>query len=152
LIEIVEVEYENLEKIITEIKQGYSNLINIEPTMMEKAAMAHYLMSLYNGIENILKNLCKYHKVPLPKGEFYHIELLKLFSSSQDSILPELISENIRLEIHELRKFRHIVRQGYAFNFEWKRIKEGISSIHIIFQKFKQNLDNHIESLKITNK
>jgi hypothetical protein len=148
LIEIIDIEYENLEKIIQEINMITKDLKDNEPTLTEKTALAHYLMSVYNGIENLLKNICKYYNIPIPKGEFFHIELFKLFCSPRTDILPELISEDIKSEMQELRKFRHIARQGYAFNFEWNRMKEGVFSVRFIFQKFKENLDNHIVSLR----
>jgi hypothetical protein len=145
LVEIIEVECENLEKIISEINRVNDSIKDNEPNLMEKTALAHYLMSVYNGFENLMKNLCKFHGVLLPNGEFFHVELFKLFCFPQTSELPVLISENIKSGMQELRKFRHIARQGYAFNFEWSRMKEGVNTIDSIYKIFKDNLNKHLE-------
>jgi hypothetical protein len=44
--EIVEIECSNIENIINEINRVYSNLGENGPNMVEKTALAHYLMSI----------------------------------------------------------------------------------------------------------
>jgi hypothetical protein len=62
----------------------------LEPTVRENAAAAAFLAQFYNGIENILKRICRCHNVPLPTGDTWHTVLFQRFCSPAYADLPLL--------------------------------------------------------------
>jgi hypothetical protein len=145
LSEFIYIECENIEKTINEINILNNNVFNKSPSNIEIAAMAFFLSSVYNGFENIFKRICNFNNISLPKGEFYHIELMNLFYNSQNTELPVLITEEMVPQIRELRKFRHVARQGYVTHLDWERIKPIAVVIEKTYHEFKKHLDNYIE-------
>jgi hypothetical protein len=84
---------------------------NEEPTINDKAAITLHIANLYNGIENILKRICKYLKVTLLYGSDSHIVLFQMFSDPSSTELPYLVDLTIIYEFIGSRKFRHYAIQ-----------------------------------------
>jgi hypothetical protein len=150
LIEFINIECENIEKTISEVIILNKDLINKSPSNIEIAAIAFFLSSIYNGFENIFKRICKFHKINLPKGEFYHIELMNLFYKSTFSELPVLITDQIVNQLRELRKFRHVSRQGYITHLDWERIRPIVGYIESIYNEFNSNLNKYLNNVTTT--
>jgi hypothetical protein len=146
--EEISIEFESMEMIVNEINSLLSDLKDDEPTVREKAAISSFLMQFYNGVENILKRICKFQLISLPKGESWHIELFEKFCHKIEVTLPILISENIKNDLVSLRRFRHFVHHGYSFKIEWSRMESGVKSIDRIFMEFKNSVLNYIKILE----
>jgi len=67
--EEITIELESLEATIAELLALQRDVVHREPTVRETTAAAAFLAQFYNGIENILKRISRYHNVPLPTGE-----------------------------------------------------------------------------------
>lgn len=117
------------------------------PNKTQLAAIVLYIAQFYNGFENILKRICKYYKITLPYGGDSHIALTNMFNNNATKPLPILIDDSIINDISSIRKFRHFVIHGYAFQIEWKQIKSSVERIDSIYHHFKNNVSEFILSL-----
>jgi hypothetical protein len=70
--EQIAVELNALEVTVNELLALQHDVAHRESTIRERAAAAAFLAQFYNGIENILKRISRYHNVPLPTGETWH--------------------------------------------------------------------------------
>lgn len=147
LSEQIQIEQNNLSLTNIEIQ----NLIKIvesknpiSPTTHERAAFASYTTSLYNGIENILKRICKYKSISVPKGESSHSELLSLFSEPSEMGIPLLFSEELYDEIDELRRFRHFAFHNYSIQVKWERIKPILYKIDLTLKSFDESVNQFL--------
>jgi hypothetical protein len=77
--EEIGVELEALEAAASELLALRQDIAHREPTVREKNAAAAFLAQFYTGIDNILKRISRYHGVPLPSGETWHVDLFERF-------------------------------------------------------------------------
>jgi len=77
--EEIAVELEALEATVNELLALQRDVAHREPTVREKTAAAAFLAQFYNGVENILKRISRYHDVPLPTGDTWHVDLFQRF-------------------------------------------------------------------------
>ncbi len=60
---------------------------------------------------------------------------------------PAVISDEMYEKLNIYLGFRHFFRHAYAFQFKWERIKELILDIHDLYDRFKEEIEQFIESL-----
>ena len=92
-----------------------------EPTYIELNALASFLQSFYNGIENILKRISQLVDGRSPRGDSSHADLLRAMAGA-NAKRSAVISEDLRNRLNEYMRFRHVYRHGYAFRLEWARM------------------------------
>lgn len=102
----------------------------------------------YNGVENILKRICKYHGVPLPEGPNSHAELFKRFYEPTTPPLPLLFPKAIEEDFVILRRFRHFVYHSYAFDLDWERLRAGIETLEPAFHAFSDQVHAYLNRLE----
>lgn len=146
--EEIRIEFELIENILQEISSLRIDLSGREPSIREKTAAAAFLAQFYNGVENILKRINKFHNVDLPSGDTWHMDLFKRFCIPSYQPLPELFDESLEANMAPFRQFRHVVYHSYGFQLDWERMKEGIEGVKDIFARFKGNLLSYLNDLK----
>ncbi|MCK4357556.1 MAG: hypothetical protein KAW92_02200 [Candidatus Cloacimonetes bacterium] len=144
----IEIELGNIEQTINELNSLLKDLQERKPTTREITSAGAFLAQFYSGIENILKRICKFHKVMLPKGNLWHVELFKRFQSPSYKSLPTLFDESFASQLAPYRKFRHVFFHGYGFQLDWNRIKQGIEEVGEVFIIFKKKIYHYIEKLQ----
>jgi len=77
-------EKENVEKALTNLDKA---LKRKRKTAIELAAIGTFLHNIYNGIENILKQILGEKKIKIPQSETWHKDLLNL------SVTNKIISQ-----------------------------------------------------------
>lgn len=148
LIEEINIELNNLAFTINLIKKVQDEIGNDEPDIIKKSAITQFVSEFYHGVENIIKRLCKYYKIPIPAGGSSHIDLLNIFSFRNEEKLPIIFDEEIYPDFSAIRKFRHYIIHGYAFHIKWEIIRSNIISLEGLFNKFNENINNLLKSLK----
>ena len=145
--EEINIEIELIEGVLQEISLLRKDVADREPTTREKTAAAAFLAQFYGGIENILKRINKFHSIPLPIGDTWHMDLFKRFCAPSCDPLPALFDESLSSALAPFRRFRHVVYHSYGFQLEWGRMKEGIVNIENVWMRFKANLFNYLKNL-----
>lgn len=145
--EEIDIESELIETTLKELLALYKEVSDREPAVREKTAAAAFLAQFYGGIENILKRISRFHNIPLPTGDAWHIDLFKRFCEPSYKSLPAIFDESLSLDMSPFRKFRHVVYHGYGFQLDWERMKEGIGSIEAVYQRFKARLLVYLKTL-----
>ena len=143
----IAVDLEALEAIVNELLALQQDVSHREPTVREKAASAAFLAQFYNGIENILKRVSRYHDVPLPTGETWHIELFQRFCSPPYSGLPLLFDESLSANLAPYRRFRHVAFHSYGFQLDWSRMAEGVADVQNVFEQLTQAISEYLKSI-----
>lgn len=75
---------------------------------IERAAIATFILNVYNGMENMLKRVFKHHGFPLPDSQTWHKDLL--VTSHERGIITRALLETL----DEYRAFRHFFVHGYG--------------------------------------
>lgn len=101
------------------------------PIFVATNSRASAIESIYTGIEGILKELlaCVGEPVYSRAGDDqhrWHAQLLAQVAHSTDT-RPAIISEPLRRELDELRRFRHLDRNIYGHQLQPDRVGELVS-------------------------
>jgi hypothetical protein len=146
----ISLEIESLDRIITAVERLSERTISGEFTDDDLFIAAAIILNLYNGIENILKRICKTHNIPLPKTDDWHITLMTWFVEQAlrtFPVLPILIRRGDTISMTALRKFRHIVIHGYNFTLNPSRVQTAMQEIPALYQRFRTEVLEFLRSL-----
>lgn len=147
LLELIEIEKDNILFTLSNIDELREIFGQKEPDKFQLAALSKLMSDLYNGTENILKQVCKFNNYKIPSGAFYHTELLLLFSNKPDINLPTFIDCLIFEDFKALLKFRHYVIHGYAFQLKWSFIEPSVLKLRFMTEHFLKNVEKYLQDL-----
>lgn len=127
--EKIAAELENIEQALSHIPDGLSEL-----SALELAGLGAVLQSIYNGVENILKQVLKDRSFELPVGSFWHRDLLLL--ARQAGVLRERSIELLK----EYMAFRHFFAHAYALDLQLDRILPLVVGVNDMIAALKRDL------------
>ncbi len=142
--EEINIELESLAVIADEITGLKMETGGKTPSMRDKTAAGAFLAQFYNGVENILKRICRFYGVPLPDGANWHIDLFRLFCEPGVAPLPELFDKDLRGRLAPYRNFRHIFFHSYGFQLDWEKMRVGIENFESVFFDFKKSVQKFL--------
>jgi uncharacterized protein YutE (UPF0331/DUF86 family) len=105
---------------------------------IELAAIGTFLHNIYNGIENILKQIANLKNIDIPKSESWHKDLLNL------SVSKGIISEELSDQLYEYLTFRHFFIHSYGFMLEEKHLEGLATNIHDIWSRFMSEISSSL--------
>jgi len=120
-------EKENVEKALDNLKDAMGRK---KKSTIELAAIATFLHNIYNGIENILKQVLKAKGVEVPKSETSHKDLLEL------SVSTGIISSKLSDQLYEYLTFRHFFIHSYGFMLEHTHLQDLSENILDVWLQF----------------
>jgi uncharacterized protein YutE (UPF0331/DUF86 family) len=124
-------EFEAIERLLVELPDAdYEKLSTLE--LAGSAALIH---NFYNGVENILKQICNARKYKLPTGDTWHKDLLVL------AVENNLISSQLEDELKQYLAFRHFFSHAYALELYPHRIEHLAKSMNNLFDMFKKEIE-----------
>ncbi|MDY0384497.1 MAG: hypothetical protein AB7T17_01680 [Geobacter sp.] len=146
--EEISIELEMMGMVVSEAVSLLNDIADdAEPTVREKTAAAAFLAQFYGGIENILKRIHRYHGIPLPVGDAWHIDVFKRFCNPSHAPFPVLFDHELAADLAPFRKFRHVVYHGYGFQFDWSRMKEGLRAVESVYSRFGASVTEYVTRL-----
>lgn len=110
-----------------------------EKTVIELAAIGTFLHNIYNGIENILKQITVAKNVKVPRSDTWHKDLLNL------SISMGIISEGLSDELYRYLTFRHFFVHAYGFMLEETHLEDLVDDIPEIWSRFLSEIENYLK-------
>lgn len=125
LIRQIEVEIKQLNAHVAEFTPLIAKSETLEPTRIEVAALAFYMLSFYTGIENIFVRIHLEMYGKKLGGEAWHKQLLQLMHIPGEGYEP-VITDKLFMELNEYRAFRHVFRQAYNFDLKWELMKAQV--------------------------
>lgn len=95
---------------------------------MDSAALN--LHDFYAGLERIFQQIGSTVDGNIPAGHNWHRELLQQMHSGLPELRPPVLSAEAAWMLDEFLRFRHVVRNIYAFQFDPERIARLVSQMH----------------------
>jgi hypothetical protein len=83
----------------------------------------------------------------LPDGEQWHHDLLRQMTVDLPTMRPPVIQKETAVCLTEYLKFRHVVRNVYAFNFRATSLDGLVNDLHDCFEAVSTDLTNFIQFL-----
>lgn len=109
----IEAELEAIERTLEAFPQ--QSLASL--SMLELAGVAALLHNFYNGVENVIKQLCLARGLSMPSGTSWHRDLLQL------ALKADLLSTEMVKDVAPFLAFRHFL----AMPMRWSFIQNGWS-------------------------
>lgn len=117
------------------------------PTRLELRAVATLLHEFYNGTERILERIVVGLGEDLPRGAYWHADLLDQVATAQESSRPAVISGPLRAWLEDYRRFRHFFRHAYNYTLEWNRLRWKAENMSHTLEMLRQQLQAFFDSL-----
>jgi hypothetical protein len=108
---------ELLERLFTGFAPLRHKVLAAPPDLIETAALAGFLHSFYNGIENIFKQVVKDLDQARLRGDLWHRELLTSMAQPAEH-RPAVVSRELVASLKEYLDFRHVFRHTYSFELQ----------------------------------
>src|SRR4030067_2669013 len=129
-------EKENVDIVLQNLKTA---LARNEKTVIELAAIATFLHNIYNGIENILKQILISRDIIVPKSEKWHKDLLN------KSLSSGIISEELSNKLYKYLTFRHFFVHAYGFMLDEKQLESLANDIPEIWQQYLKEIGHFLK-------
>jgi uncharacterized protein YutE (UPF0331/DUF86 family) len=101
-----------------------------EKSVVELAAIATFLHNIYNGIENILKQVLLERGIEVTQSDSWHKDLLNLSASMG------IISEKLSDELYAYLTFRHFFVHAYGFMLDEDQLEDLAVNIPDVWAEF----------------
>jgi hypothetical protein len=92
-------------------------------------AVALNLHDFYRGLERIFQQIGTIVDGELPTGRDWHSQLLHQMKDEIPDFRPPVLSSEVTSSLDEFRRFRHVVRNIYAFQFDPDRIERLVAQM-----------------------
>jgi len=130
----IEAEYEAIENALSALPDRPLSTLS----QLELAGVAALLHNLYNGIENIVKQVFQEKLLSIPQGESWHRDLL--LAAAEKNIISDLLLNNLK----QYLAFRHYFSHAYALELSPERMEPLVKDAVALFNEFKQQIDKII--------
>lgn len=110
-------------------------------------SVALNLQSFYSGIERLFELIAIEIDGARPKGDQWHIELLRQMTLDIPDTRPPVLTSEIVEQLDEYRKFRHLIRNIYTMNIVPQRLAEIVLPLPSLWTQVKDALLKFAEYL-----
>ena len=111
-------------------------------------AAALNLHDFYAGLERIFERIGSTVDGQIPTGGDWHRRLLQQMQSHVDNLRPPVLSKEAGQLLDEFLRFRHVVRNIYAFHFDSERIERLVSRMRPTFEQVRVELLTFVSFLE----
>ncbi|MEW5693174.1 MAG: hypothetical protein AB1765_07750 [Candidatus Hydrogenedentota bacterium] len=136
--EKVNVEMENIFIVLEELKK---NKDKPDKTVVELAGIGAFLHNVYNGVENILKQILSFQGISIPNSDSWHQDLL--IEATEKGI----ISETTKKQLAKYLAFRHFFIHSYGFLLDEEELRLLADNVFGVYSSFKKEIDDFIANL-----
>jgi hypothetical protein len=98
------------------------------------------LHDFYTGLERAFEHVAATVDEHVPAGRNWHRELLCYMAEERASARPAVISADTRDELEEYLRFRHVVRNVYAFEFDVYRLARLVDGLGCVLDRTRHEL------------
>lgn len=103
-------------------------------------SVALNLHGLYSGLERLFELIAAVLDNAVPTGDKWHHALLQQMTAEVVEVRPAVISKTVCDHLDEYRRFRHVVRNVYAFNFDPGKIAKLVENSQPVFAQVRAEL------------
>lgn len=111
-------------------------------------SVALNLHDFYTGLERAFKQIAEMVDEDVPAGRNWHRDLLWQMAKEYPPYRPAVISERSRELLEEYLRFRHVVRNVYAFEFDIYRLAHLVDGLDIVFDEARRELESFADFLR----
>lgn len=103
-------------------------------------SVALNLHAFYSGVERLFELIARHVDGALPAGEGWHHDLLRQMANEIAEVRPAVIGHESAVALDEFRRFRHLVRNVYAFNLVPQKMSPLMAALSGLWQQLHAEL------------
>jgi len=111
-------------------------------------AVALNLHDFYTGLERVFYQIAATLDEAVPESRDWHQKLLRQMAKERPQIRPAVISEETRESLDEYLRFRHVVRNIYAFEFDSERLGRLVQGLDFVLPRIHKELQAFAQFLE----
>jgi uncharacterized protein YutE (UPF0331/DUF86 family) len=138
--EYCDTEFKNIERVMDELLSVHSPEKS-EYTLTEQAAIATFIVNIYGGIENILKQMLIFDRLDIKDSPEWHEKVLK--KASEIGILPPDLFQILSKYL----SFRNYFVYTYIFNIKWEDMKILVDAIRDVLAKLRTEVEEYLQTI-----
>lgn len=112
-----------------------------EYTLSEQAATAAFIVNIYGGVENILKQMLVYDRLDTKDSPEWHQKVLK--KANEIGILPPDLYQILMKYL----AFRNFFIYSYIFNIKQDDLMLLVDAVSGMITKFRTEIDEYIQTI-----
>jgi hypothetical protein len=144
-------ELSSLDRLAAETEQLLARIPD-HPSFVEIRAAGSLLHDFYTGAEKVFQRIALEMEGGLPAGAEWHSELLARMATPVEDRRPAVISEELKDQLGEYLRFRHLFRYMYGFQLRWERCQVLLSVLPGIKREFERQLHIFLDFLRSLEK
>lgn len=109
-----------------------------EDLYLDAAALSMH--DFYAGLERVFQHIAAHVDRSVPTGPEWHRNLLRQMSIPVPHVRPRVLAPETANRLDEYLRFRHVVRNIYAFEFEPERIRRLVERLRPTFEQVRADL------------
>lgn len=137
---------EQLQRLMATHQELLSRVRDREPGVDEIPALAAILHSSYSGIERLLKRVAIEVDGEVPRGEFWHTELLESMARASPK-RPAVLSQSLGETLQEYMDFRHVFRHAYTFELRWRKMARLALTMQATLRRVEDELGAFLKAI-----
>jgi len=107
--------------------------------LLDAAALS--LHDCYSGIERLLEQIASIVDQTVPSTSDWHRQLLRQMTVEVSGLRPRVLSAATATALDEYRRFRHVVRNVYAFELDPVRVEQLTIGLRPAFTQARDELE-----------
>ncbi|MBC7075236.1 MAG: hypothetical protein H5T98_04045 [Syntrophomonadaceae bacterium] len=133
-------ELADLERVVRRAEQAMGLARNSTEHDLYLDSAALNLHDFYSGLERVFRHIAADVDQSIPGGPEWHRDLLRQMGIALSQVRPLVLSPNTVTGLDEYLRFRHVVRNVYAFKFDVERIERLIRQLRPLFNQVRIEL------------
>ncbi len=117
------------------------------PDPYDLRAAGSILHDFYTALEDVFKRIAQEINGGLPQDREWHKRLLESMARDIPGVRPPVISKELKKELNEYLRFRHVFRNVYGHYLEWERMKHLMQNLSRITKDVCRNLERFCQHL-----
>lgn len=144
---LIEDELVTLERVVESTKEALASLSD-DPSQFELHGLAAYLHQFYTGVESIFERIAVVLGEGLPRGQYWHVDLLNQMAEERAGERPAVIDEPLRARLKDYLDFRHFFRHAYGYTLEWSQLRWKVESLTDTLKLLRDQLDDFFRAME----
>ena len=105
---------------------------------IDSAALS--LHDIYAGLERVFQQIATTVDNSVPSGKEWHRDLLRQMNVEIPYLRPTVLSDDTEGALDEFLRFRHVVRNVYAYSFDPEQIERLVKLVRPVFAQVQGEL------------
>jgi hypothetical protein len=144
----IRAELQDIEQVVERAERARLLMLQHPAEDIYSDAAAHNLHDFYSALERLFLQVARLVDRSAPEGERWHRELLEQMGLSVPSVRPPVLDERTVTELDEYLRFRHVVRNVYAFRLDPERVMHLVEQMRPLFERVRTQLHQFAQMLE----